>query len=269
MRQLIGRWIAAAFLLALVGLAFLPFLFMLVTAIQRTTSVSLDFRPDRLTLDNFFRLFDTHSFGPALLTSSIVVVLAIALNVSLCSMAAFGFEKRPFPGSELLYSAYLATLMVPGQVTLIPLFLMMKNMGLLNSYLSLALPVVNAFGVFLVRQFMRSIPNELIEAARIDGATDVRIFLSIVIPLCRPVLVALTVFTFLTVWNDFLWPLITITDDRYRTVTLAAANLRGNFITEFGGVMAGATVAFLVPLAAYIVLQRHFVQSVTTSGLKG
>ncbi len=265
----IGRRVTDILLLVLVVLALLPFGYMIVTSIQRTSSISLEFRPERFTLEHYARLFDTQGFGFAMLTSSVVVVIAIVLNVSLSSLAAFGFSKRPFVGSEKLYFVYIATMMVPAQVTLIPLFLMMKNLGLLNTYLSLAIPVVNAFGVFLIREFIDSIPDELIDAARMDGASDFRIFIAIVLPLCRPVMIALTVFTFLTVWNDFLWPLVTITDNKMRTVPLVAASLNGILTSEYGGVMAAATVAFAVPLLAYIVLQRHFVAGIASSGIKG
>nr|WP_250649119.1 MULTISPECIES: carbohydrate ABC transporter permease [unclassified Actinomyces] len=184
-------------------------------------------------------------------------------------MAAFAFAKKPFPGSGLLFWVYLATMMVPGQITLIPLFIIMRDLGLLNTYISLSLPVINAFGVFLIYQFMGGIPDELIEAARIDGASDLRIFLSIVVPLIRPVLVALTVFTFLTVWNDFLWPLVSISDQEMNTVTVAVSNLQGAFAKRYGLVMAGATISFIVPLTVYLVLQRQFVEGVAATGLKG
>ena len=160
-------------------------------------------------------------------------------------------------------------MMVPGQVTLIPLYGIMRDLGLLNTHIALALPVVNAFGVFLIRQFMKGIPDDLLDAARIDGASDFRIFARIILPLVKPVIIALTVFTFLTTWNDFLWPLVSITEADMETVTLAAANLQGRFTTDYGLVMAGATVTFLVPLILYVVLQKQFVEGVVSSGVKG
>ena len=145
----------------------------------------------------------------------------------------------------------------------------MRDLGLLNSYVALALPVINAFGVFLIRQFMKGIPDDLLDAARIDGASDLRIFFTVVLPLIKPILVALTVFTFLTTWNDFLWPLVSITDDQMQTVTLAAANLQGRFATDYGLVMAGATITFIIPLVLYMILQRQFVEGIVSSGVKG
>lgn len=253
----------------LVALALLPFVFMVVTSIQRTERISLTLDLARVDLNNYVRLFTQNGFGPALVTSAIVVILACAVNITVCSLAAFAFAKKPFPGSEAIFWVFIATMMVPSQVTLIPLFTMMRDLGLLNSYVSLFLPVINAFGVFLIRQFMGNVPDEVLEAARIDGAHDLRIFVSIVLPILRPVIVALVVFTFLTTWNDFLWPLVSITDDHIQTVTLAAAKLQGKFVTDFGLVMAGATVSFLVPLIVYAVLQRQFVEGVTSSSIKG
>ena len=145
----------------------------------------------------------------------------------------------------------------------------MRDLGLLNTHISLSLPVINAFGVFLIYQFIKGVPNDLMEAARIDGASDRRIFTSIIIPLIRPVLVALTVFTFLTVWNDFLWPLVSISDQQMTTVTLAVSNLQGAFAKRYGLVMAGATISFLIPLGVYLLLQRQFVEGVAATGLKG
>lgn len=265
----LGDGISATVLGAAVFVALLPFLFMVVTSIQRTTMITVAFDPAKFTLDNYARVFADGGFGAALVTSIIVVTLACLVNAIVCSLAAYAFAKKPFPGSEALFWVYIATMMVPGQVTLIPLFIMMKNLGLLNTYVSLFLPVINAFGVFLIRQFMESIPNEMIEAARIDGANEMQIFGRIVLPAIRPAIVALTVFTFLTTWNDFLWPLVSITNEKMQTVTLAVANLQGRYMTDFGLVMAGATVSFLVPLAMYFILQKQFVEGITSSSVKG
>jgi multiple sugar transport system permease protein len=256
-------------LLVLVVIALLPFAFMVVTGIQRSETVSLAFDPERLQLGNFVRLFTDYGFGRALITSIVVVVLACVVNLVVSSLAAFAFAKKPFPGSETLFWIYVATMMVPVQVTIIPLFDIVRDLGLLNTQIALILPIINAFGVFLIRQFMSTVPDELLEAARIDGARDGRIFVSIVLPLIRPVLIALTVFTFVTAWNDFLWPLVIISDETMQTVTLAAARLQGRFATDYGLVMAGATVSFLVPFLVYVLLQRQFVQGVASVGLKG
>ena len=242
---------------------------MAITSIQKTKRITANLDFSAITLSNYVSVFTQNGFGKALLTSVIVVTLACTVNAIVCSLAAYGFAKRPFPGSEVLFWLYIATMMVPGQVTLIPLFMMMRDLGLLNTYVSLFLPIINAFGVFLIRQFMNSIPNEMLEAARIDGASEIQVFLRIVLPPLKPVIVALTVFTFLSTWNDFLWPLVSISNDQMQTVTLAVAKLQGRALTDYGLVMAGATVSFLVPLIMYIILQKQFVEGVTSSSVKG
>lgn len=159
--------------------------------------------------------------------------------------------------------------MVPGQVTLIPVFLIIKQLGLMNTHLALMLPILNAFGVFLMRQFMMNVPDDLLEAARIDGCSENRLFLRIVIPLIKPVIISLTVFTFITSWNDFLWPLVTCTNQNMQTLTLAISALKGNYSTNYGLVMAGSVLAFLPPFVLYIFLQKQFVEGIALSGVKG
>lgn len=265
----VGKGVIGFFTAVLLVLAVLPFVLMVITAFQNTRSLSFSINPDNLTLNNFINLFTVQNFGNALMTSTIVVVIGITMNLAVCSLAAFGFVFKRFPGSEAVFWLYLATMMVPAQVTMIPMFIMFRDIGILGSHFSLAIPIVNAFGVFLIRQFMMSIPSSLIEAARIDGASDFRIFLTIVLPLVKSVLIALTVFTFLTTWNDFLWPLVSLGSDQYRTVTLAVAQLQGAFETQYGLVMAATTIAFLVPFLVYVFMQRKFVEGVTASGIKG
>ncbi|MDO5061079.1 MAG: carbohydrate ABC transporter permease [Actinomycetaceae bacterium] len=265
----LGKTLSAIFITVLLILAVLPFVLMVITAIQDTTRLSYSIDFNKLTLDNFRSLWEVQNFGGALLTSTWVVVLACVMNIVVCSLAAYAFAFKRFPGSEGVFWIYLVSMMVPGQVTLIPMFMMFTKAGIIGSYFSLALPVVNAFGVYLIRQFMYSIPPSLIEAARIDGASDFQIFIRIIIPLIRSVLVALTVFTFLTTWNDFLWPLVSLQSDTTQTVTLAVSQLKGSFSTQYGMVMAGTTIAFMVPFLVYVFMQRQFVEGVTSSGVKG
>lgn len=256
--------------LGIVGIiSILPFVMMLSTALQDAPRPQLWLNPADINFDHFKSVFVSHGFGKALLTSIIVVTIACSVNVVVCSFAAYAFEKKRFTGSEWVFWIYLATMMIPPQVTLIPLYTIMRDLGLLNTHLALALPVINAFGVILIRQFMKNVPDELMEAARIDGAGDFKIFYRIVVPLIRPVIIALVVFTFLTTWNDFLWPLVSITTNEMETVTLAAANLQGRFSTNWGLVMSGATIAFAVPLIAYVTLQKYFVEGLVAGSVKG
>ena len=238
-RRTVGDAIWATILVLLCLLALLPFVFMLATSLQETSRMTILLDPAEFTLHNSVRLFAENQFARAITTSAVVVVLACTANMLVASLAAFAFEKKRFPGSEALFWLYLATMMVPGQVTLIPLYGIMRDLGLLNTYVAL------------------------------DGSSDLGLYVRIILPLIKPILVALTVFTLLTTWNDFLWPLVSITDDRMQTATLAAANLQGRFATDYGLVMAGATVPFLIPLALYVILPRHFVEGIVSSGVKG
>ena len=250
-------------------LALFPFVYMLLTSFRQTYSMELDLSLQGLSLQNFRTIFKNFEFGKYFFNSTVVVVIACLLNAVVSSMAAYGFEKKRFSGSEALFRVYLATLIVPSQVILIPLFTIIQKLHLMNTYLVLALPVVNAFGVFLVRQFMTGLPDELIEAARIDGCREFKIYYAIILPLMKPVLVALTVFTFITTWNDFVWPLVAITDGNKSTLTLALASLQGNYATNYGLVMAGAALVFLPPFVLYIFLQKQFVEGIALSGVKG
>lgn len=184
-------------------------------------------------------------------------------------MAAYGFAKKRFAGRDQLFMVYLATLMIPAQVTLIPVFIIIRKMGLMNTYPALVFPILNAFGVFLVRQFMVNVPDELLEASKIDGCSEVRVFFQIVLPLVKPVLISLTIFTFITSWNDFLWPLVIASKPNMKTLTLAIAALKGNYSTNYGLVMAGSTLTFLPPFLLYIVLQKQFIAGIALSGIKG
>ncbi len=261
--------IAGCILIFFALMALFPFVYMLLTSLKQTYSMELDFSLKGLSFQNFRTIFKNFEFAKYFMNSTIVVVIACLLNAIVSSMAAYGFEKKKFKGSHMLFSVYLATLMLPSQVILIPLFGIIQKLHLINTHLVLALPVVNAFGVFLIRQFMSSVPDELIEAARIDGCREFKIYYSIVLPLIKPVLVSLTVFTFITTWNDFVWPLIAVTDSNKSTLTLALAALQGNYATNYGLVMAAATLVFLPPFLLYIFLQKQFVEGIALSGVKG
>lgn len=249
--------------------ALLPFVLMFVTSLQSTSFLGFNVDWSSINLKNYVTLFSVHKFGARIVTTIIVVVIACFLNIVTASLAAFGFAKKPFPGSRAVFWLFLATLMVPAQATLIPLYTIMRQIGLLNTYAGLAIPLVTAFGVFLMKQFADQLPDELIEAARIDGAPDRTVFLRIAVPLLAPVMVALTIFTFLAAWNDFLWPLISVSRSEMTTVTLALAGLEGRSSTNYGLLMAGAAVSFLGPFIAYLILQRKFVEGVALSGIKG
>jgi multiple sugar transport system permease protein len=251
-----------------------PFVWMLLGSFKtnadfvRTTPTLL---PERWTLDNFSRLFSKQDFLRYLINSAGIAVVVTLANVLFCSMAGYALAKLRFAGHRPLMGLTLATLMVPGSVTLVPLFVLMSKLGLVNSYAAVTVPFfAGAFGVFLMRQFMFSIPDDLIDAARIDGAGEWRIFLRIVMPLLKPALAALAVFQFLATWNNFLWPLVALTDQSKYTLPVALATFSiGQNKADYGLLMAGSIVLVAPVIVLFLALQRHFTQSIAMTGLKG
>jgi len=198
----IFKIIIGAVLLFAALLAMAPFIYMMLVSLTQKTVLDLNFENVDFSFINYNRVFRNFNLATNLTNSIIVTVCACVLNCVISSMAAYAFAKKKFPFRDQLFSIYLATLMIPGQVTLIPVFTIMKKLGLMNTYPALFLPIINAFGVFLIRQFMVTIPDELLEAARIDGCGENRIFISIVIPLIKSVMVSLMIFTFITCCNS-------------------------------------------------------------------
>ena len=248
--------------------AIFPFAYMILVSFTQKTMLNFDFNIREFNLSNYDLVFKNFNIIVNLRNSFIVTGCACFFNALISSMAAYVFAKKQFKGRDTLFALYIATLMIPGQVTLVPVFLIMKSLGLLNTYPALIFPIVNAFGVFLVRQFMLSIPNDLLEAARIDGCSEHRIFFLLVLPLITTVLVSLTIFTFISSWNDFLWPLVIASKPHMKTLTLAIAALKGSYTTNYGLVMAGSTLAFLPPFILYLILQKRFVEGIALSGIK-
>lgn len=247
-----------------------PFIYMVIMSFTHSTTLAIHWEDVNFSdFSNFIYVFTKSGFLRSLLNSVIVVGCSCFFNCLIASMAAYGFEKKNFPGKEALFRVYLITLMIPGQVTMIPVFIIMNKLNLLNTYFALIVLIINAFGVFLIRQFMSSVPDELLEAAQVDGCPEYRIFLQIVIPLIKPVLVSLVVFTFVTSWNDFLWPLISTTNSDMYTLTVSLSLLKTQYQTNYGLILAGATVSFIFPFILYTILQKQFVEGIALSGIKG
>ena len=251
-----------------------PFVWMLLGAFKtnqdfiRTTPTLL---PETWTLDNFQRLFSKQDSVRYFLNSAAIAIVVTVANLIFCSMAGYALGKLKFAGHRPLMGLVLATLMVPGSVTLVPLFVLMSKLGLVNSYAAVTLPFfAGAFGVFLMRQFMSSVPDELIKAARVDGAGEWRIFTRIVLPLLKPALAALAVFQFLLTWNNFLWPLVALTDQSKYTLPVALATFSiGQNKADYGLLMAGSVALVAPVIVLFLALQRHFTQSIAMTGLKG
>lgn len=250
-----------------------PFLWMLVTSLESTAqafSVPPSFIPNPFLWDNYPQSFNALPFNLAYINSAIVAVSVTAFQLITCSMAAYAFARIQFPGREIIFFVFLATMMIPFQLTIIPIFLTMKQFGLLDTLLSLILPpaLFSAFGVFLLRQFILGLPYELEEAAIVDGANRWTIFWQIILPLLRAPLAALGIFTFIGQWNDFFRPLIMLNTPSNFTVPLMLNQFRGQYATEWTLVMAGSVIAVLPLLIVYILAQRHIIRGIAMTGLK-
>ena len=226
--------------------------------------------PSAATLANYHELFArtgiARNFANSLLVSLSITALSLLVN----TMAGYAFAKLRFRGRERVFQALLAALVVPAQVAMLPLFLLMKQMGLVNTFGGVIVPALaTVFGIFLVRQYARSIPDELLEAARIDGAGELRIFLQIVLPMLKPVLVTLAIFTFMGAWNDFMWPLIVLTDQSHYTLPVALAALSREHIQDVEMMMAGAVVTVVPVLLLFLALQRYYIQGLLLGSVKG
>lgn len=265
-------WIILHVVIVLGALGMLfPFFWTVITSI--TPGAGLTMRPalwpENPSLDAYGRLFDERPFARVILNSVILAVITTVVQLVTSSTAAYAFSRLPFGGRGVVFAVYLATMMVPLQVLIVPLFAQLKAFGLLNTYLGALLPTfASAFGIFLLRQAVNQVPRELDEAATLDGAGHFRIFWSVVLPNIRPALATLTVFAFMGSWNSFLWPLVVLRDPELQTLPIALAGLQGQYTTEWDIVMAGSVVSILPMLALYIFAQRYVIQGVASSGLK-
>ena len=260
-------------LIALTLLSLAPLLWMLSVSFMPAGGASRfppPLLPDVPTLDNYRALFQRIGMGGYFLNSVLVSSAITLLSLLINAMAGYAFAKLRFAGRERIFKALLAALVIPSQVTMLPLFLMLKEMGLVNSYAGVVIPgLASIFGIFLVRQYARSIPDELMEAARIDGAGEWRIFFRIVLPMLKPVLVTLAIFTFMGSWNDFMWPLIVLTDQTHQTLPVALASLSREHIQDVEMMMAGAVLTVTPVLLLFLVLQRYYIQGLLLGSVKG
>jgi len=225
--------------------------------------------PTSLQWDNYAAVAQTIPLGRFFVNSLVVAVATTALQLLTCSMAAYAFARVRFRGRGPLFLVYLATLMVPAQVTLTPLFILMRLFGLTDTYAGLILPgVTSAFGVFLLRQFFMTIPRELEEAAFLDGTSHWTVYARIILPLARSGLAALTIFSFMGSWNSFLWPLLVTSDQNLMTLPLGLSTLQGQYSTAWNQLMAGTVLSIIPIIIVYILAQRHFVEGLALSGIK-
>ncbi len=225
--------------------------------------------PQDATLDNYRLLFSRLNLGRYFVNSIVIAVIITAVSLLLNSMAGYAFAKLHFAGRDRIFRLMLAGLVIPAQVAMLPLFLMLKEMGLVNTYLGVVIPgLANIFGIFLVRQYALSIPDSLLDAARMDGASEWRIYRSVVLPLCTPVLVTLAIFTFMAAWNDFMWPLIILADDDMYTLPVALANLMGEHVQDTELMMAGSVLTVLPVMILFMALQKYYINGIMMGAVK-
>jgi len=261
--------------LILAGIMIIPFFWMISLSLRPESEIMVKGLPGplpiRFTLQAYINAFKAVNFSRVYLNSLIAAIIVTSSTVLLSSLAGYSFAKHRFPGKNLLFILVLSTMMIPLQVTMIPLYLVMASLRWQNTYQGLVSPfLVSAFGIFLMRQFIRNIPDEIIDAARIDGCSEILIFRKIILPLSKPALATLAILTFMWNWDLFLWPLIIINSPDMMTVPLAMAMIRhqaGSF-TIYTTQFAVATVGTLPSLVVFTALQRYFVKGITLTGLK-
>ncbi len=251
----------------------LPFLWTVLSSLKnmgQTFAVPPKIIPDPFVWENYPESLQALPFGRAYFNSFYIAAVVVAVQLLTASMAGYAFAKLKFKGHNLLFVLFLATMMIPSQVTMIPLFVIMKNLGLLGSHMSLILPAAlfNAFGVFLMRQFIAALPDELEEAAIIDGAPVPVIFFKIVLPLVKPSLAAFGIFVFLGQWNNFLYPLIFLNKTESFTVPLLLNFFKGTYATDYPLLMAGTVISILPVLVVYMFFQKQIIQGIAVTGMK-
>lgn len=225
--------------------------------------------PSHWNFDNFKQIEQFFPLYRFLLNSVTVAIATTILQLLICAMAAYVFAKIPFRGRQGVFILFLTTMMIPSQVTLVPLFILFAQTDLIDTYAGLILPgIFSAYGTFLMRQNMMTIPNELLEAAFMDGASYYRVFGSVILPLIKPTLAALTIFAFMSSWNNFLWPLIVTNSKELMTLPLGLSKLQGKWSTEWNILMAGNVVSFIPIFAVYLFAQRYFIKGMTMTGIK-
>lgn len=270
-------WGLHALLLGGLAVVITPFVWMVLGSLKTTAELRQappTWLPADPTVGNYVELFDRMDFARFFFNSTFVAVAVTLGNLLFSSMLGYALAKLDFPGKRTLFVLMLGTLMVPAIVTFMPQFVLVSNMGMVNSYPGLILPTLAgpaglAFGGFLMRQYILGLPDELIDAARVDGASEYRIFFRIILPLCGPALAALGILTFLAAWNNFLWPLVVATTEDMYTLPVAIALFSiGQHETSYGLLLAGAVTVVLPVVVVFIVLQRYFTQGIAMTGIK-
>ncbi len=272
-RRIAPRAVLYALLLLGAAISLLPMVWMVSASLMPAGAANTyppRLLPESVTFEHYRALFTRLDLGRYLLNSTFVAVLVSGISLFINSMAGYAFAKLRFRGRDRVFRLLSMGLVIPVQVAMLPLFLLMRELGLINTYWGVIIPgMASIFGIFLVRQYAFSIPDELLDAARVDGASEFRIYRSIVLPVIRPILATLAIWTFLSTWNDFMWPLIVLSDDSMFTLPVALANLSGERVQDTELMMAGAVLTVLPVMLVFLVLQRYYVEGITLGSVKG
>ena len=254
-------------------IALFPMLWMISASFMPTGEASTyppHLIPSRITLSHYRDLFTRLNLGRYLVNSTLISVVVTAVSLVINSMAGYAFAKLRFRGRDRTFRLLSLGLVLPVQVAMLPLFLLMKNLHLINTYWGVIIPgMASIFGIFLIRQYALSIPDDMLDAARIDGASELRIYWSVVVPGILPILATLAIWTFLATWNDFMWPLIVLSDEAHYTLPVALANLSGEHVQDTELMMAGSVLTVIPVLAVFLFLQRYYIQGVMAGSVKG
>ena len=272
-RKWISTWMIYTVLICGGFLSIFPFYWMIISSFKPERNM-FKFPPDlfplSLTLTNYFELFSESIFLRNLGNSIFVGICFTILSVFLCSLCGYTFAKMHFPGRGILFGVVIVTMSLPFEITLLPLFKLMTTIHWVNTYWAVIIPFsATAWGVFLMRQAMLDIPNDLLDAARIDGASEFQIYYHVVVPVAKPALGALAILQFLSSWNDYIWPLIALTENKMMTVPVALALFKSGYFANYGSITAGAMIASLPIIIVFFALQRFFVRGALFGSVKG
>ncbi|MEJ2044927.1 MAG: carbohydrate ABC transporter permease [Reinekea sp.] len=267
------KFLLYAFVISLTLLMLLPFIWMLSASLKHSSDVfafPIEWIPSEPVWRNYLDIWTRVPMMTFVFNTTKLTIIVTFLQLLTSSFAAYAFAKLEFPGRNFLFLAYIATIAMPWQVYMVPQFLLMRELGLHNTHLAIiCLQAFTAFGVFLMRQFFLSVPNELLDAARMDGMNEYQIWRKIMLPLSLPALATLAIFTFVTTWNDFLGPLIYLTKTELRTIQTGLRMFISEYSAEYGLIMAASVVSLIPVFIVFLLLQRFFVEGIASTGLKG
>lgn len=270
----IGYWVIRIILYAGALFTLLPLLWMISASMKPAAEIFVF--PVRWIPENFYfveniqAVFKRVPFATYYMNSIIISVSGTLITLFFSTLAGYSFAKFDYPGKNIVFVLVLGTMMIPFQAVLIPLFMLILRFNWVNTYWGLIIPgAISSFNIFLTRQYILSIPNDLLDAARVDGCSEFRIFLTVILPLSKPVLATVSIFSFLAYWNDYLWPLIIINKAPYRPLSLGLAMFQNEYTTAFNELMTASLLSTIPVLLVFIMFQKHFVDSMMTAGVKG